>query len=430
MTTSFAQRISYERAPYGADLYLVPTATRDVVVATMAFPGGTHRTMERQTLALLAGELLPGSTRTTKRSVLRDKLEGLGAELSMNSDTETLTVSLACRPAVFPKALALAVEALAQPRFPASEFREAVERLDSQLGHMEEDTETMAATARSHLLYRPGHPHYIARPRTVRAELKDVAQGDVAAFYRDTMSTIGATVVLAGDLSMKRHRHALLRALGTLPSAEPVREPHISLAKTTHMTVHDTIVPLRDKMNVDTYLAIPLALTRDHEDYHPLFMGVQTLGGSFSSRLFLELRTKRSLTYGSYATLAGMEDGYPGFLSAQAIFPNDVFLGARSAFRDVVRVWVDKGVTARELADRKEELTGRYVVDLSTTRGQCAAVFATARSRRPLSYLDDYPKILRSITRAQVNHAIKEHVAYDLAVTAAAGSIDKDGKPL
>jgi zinc protease len=192
----------------------------------------------------------------------------------------------------------------------------------------------------------------------------------------------------------------------------------------------DIVIPCKDKMNIDTLLGLPLMLTKYDEDFEPLAVGIAILGSSSSSKLFNELRTRRSLTYGAYASPEGFADGYPGYLYASAVFPSDMFIRGREALREVVQTFVEKGVTASELKKRKEEIVGRHVVGLSTTAGLTGVVFDTLVAGRPLSYLDMWPERLAKLSLTRVNQAIATHVHYEDAVTAAAGGIDELGKPL
>jgi len=171
-------------------------------------------------------------------------------------------------------------------------------------------------------------------------------------------------------------------------------------------------------------------LTKDDNDYLPLQLAVQVLGGSFTARLFHTLRTKLSLTYGSYASLAGFDDGYPGYLLAYAIFPNDVFEKGRTALRAVVKEFSAGGITARELAARKEEVAGKYKIALTTTAGMCGALFETLKSGKTVDYVDEYPALVADLTRREVNTAIKRRIEYARAVTTAAGSVDTQGAPI
>jgi predicted Zn-dependent peptidase len=125
-----------------------------------------------------------------------------------------------------------------------------------------------------------------------------------------------------------------------------------------------------------------------------------------------------------------MRDGYPGYLSAMAIFPHDVFLRGRDALRAEVEGWVTKGVTPAEVREKKEELVGKMKVGLSTTEGICSALVDTLYAHRPVSYIDEYPQMLLAIPPREVNKAIHTHVRYDFSVTSASGSVDASGHPL
>ena len=47
-----------------------------------------------------------------------------------------------------------------------------------------------------------------------------------------------------------------------------------------------------------------------------------------------------------------------------------------------------------------------------------------------LTYLDNYPNMVREVTLDQVNSAITKYINFDGLYQVAAGTIDKDGKPI
>jgi zinc protease len=429
MTPTFANRTTYARLDSGLDVYLLPTSLADAVMATVVFPGGRNATYERQTLALLLGELLPGGTKRRPRTKLRERLESLGADVSVDVRDEHLVLSLACRKQVFEEAFRLVIEALCAPVIRPAEFREAVTHLDTAMHHLAEDTRAQANLAVMNALYPKGHPHWASSPSALRAELRTVTSADMLAFHRETFSTVGAVACVVGDLTPTKLLRVMDTALAAVPTARPSRIPALTLTRSLRTRTRDLVVSLSDKMNIDTTLAIPLALTRDHTDYLALTVGVQVLGGSGSARLFQVLRNQKSLTYGAYALVAGTEDGYPGYLAASAIFPNTSFLEGRTALRVVVQMWAEKGITTTEHAKRTEEIVGKYQVGLATSRGVARMLLGAVLTGKPVSYLDEYPQLIAALRLRDINAAIREHVDYGLAVTAAAGAIDAHGKP-
>lgn len=420
----------YERLPNGLDLYTLRTNVRDVLVCNMAFPGGTHATYERQSIAGLLETVMPTGTHAKSRRTVREEFERLGAHVAMHAGATHFTVSLACRSTLFKEVSTLLLEVLTQPRIKAREYTEAVAQMDTELLHALDDTRVQATTTLLRALYQKGHPHWVPLPIDLRKELAHVTTSDVLMLHHRTLSALGAIVCVTGDIHRVGAHEHLRSLLAALPHARETTAQQLDIRHSTLPKERDLIVSMREKMNIDTCLAIPLALTNTHDAYHALLCGTHILGASGSSRLFLSLRGRQSLTYGAYAGLAGMADGYPGYLLASAIFPNDVFAKGRVALRNEVARWAEKGVTASELTRRKEELVGKYKVGLATTRGVAGALFGAVLERRGVAYIDDYPTIVEALTLRDVNRAIKEHVRYDLAVTAAAGSVDESGKPL
>jgi zinc protease len=281
-------------------------------------------------------------------------------------------------------------------------------------------------------LFLKGHPHWSPTLRASIRELTTLTREQIVNHYRTSLTSIGATACIVGDVEVEATLF-LMREVGALfPGTPPLQGKKLHVDRITPRSdyVDTTIVSLRDKINVDTFLAIPTMLTRENSAYHALSLGVAILCASTTSRLFHELRTKRSLTYGSYASLQGFASGYPGYLSAKAIFPHDVFARAVPFFRETVRSFIEKGITKEELIRRKEEVRGRYAVGLSTSAGLLNALSSTVYAGRPVQYLDEYVRIIEALTRDEVNRAIREHLDFGSALVAAAGAIDSGGSPL
>ncbi len=423
--STLTARTTVEALPNGLTLYLIPTTVADIATCLIAFPGGTRATYDTQSLALLHAELLPGSTLKRSRESLRARFDALGCRVRVASDTKHLTVSLSCRTQALAPALTLLGEALRVPTFPGTEVREERARLLSALEQSREDTRTRAHTALMHALYRKGHPQWSPDSEGLMRELGMMSAAKVRRFHKNTMHTHDACAVVAGDIDPKAVTRMFRSAFGTC--TEGVHIPDASdTARVVARPSGDLTLHLKDKINIDTYLAVPLpTLTRTHADYEALSAGVGVLGGSSSGRLFHILRNQMSLTYHASARLEGFGDGYPGHLAAYTILPHDVFTRGREALRTVVREFIEKGITAKELTSRKEEVTGRHVVGLSTTSGMASAAFGALQSGLPLSYVDEYPERIGALSASEVNKAIHTHLDYAKSVTAAAGSISE-----
>ena len=423
--------MTYTRLPSGLDVALLPTTTADLVTARIALGTGSYSVYERQSVTAIISDMLPAGTKRMTRSRVRTTFELLGAHVSVSVGTIHMYATVTSRKDAFVPALKLLFEVLAHARFTSKEFVEAKTGWLAALENEKENTLTQGDIALSQALFRDGHPHWNKTTDKKTKELQTVTLTEVSGVYPTLLSTIGGLITIAGDIETNRllgHIERATRPLPTVPlgTLSQVHSDRIRQGKGGT----DIIVTCRDKMNVDVLLGIPLTLTKYDDDFEPLSVGVSILGGSSSSRLFNELRTRKSLTYGSYASLDGFTDGYPGYLNVYGMFANDVLERGRTELKAVVRTFIERGVTMRELTKRKEELLGKFVVGLSTTSGLNAVVFDTLLSRRPLSYIDELSERIKGMALSKVQGAIRSHLRYEDAVTVSAGGIDMKGKPL
>ena len=101
--------------------------------------------------------------------------------------------------------------------------------------------------------------------------------------------------------------------------------------------------------------------------------------------------------------------------------------GVESTRREVAKWWQD-GVTEQELALRKQGVIGTYLVGLSTTMGLAETILVNTQRGYDLAWLDGYPKAVKTVTRDQVNAAIKAHINPSALVLVEAGSLPAGGK--
>ncbi len=423
---SIEKRVEYKRFDNGADLYLLKTSVKDVIVCKMAFTGGTHYTYENQTISLLLSEILPGGTNRKKREDVLEKFDELGVKVTVTSGEEKLFVNLSSRASVFVEAFTLLLETLVNPSFSQAEYNIALSKTENKLKLLKENTQFRANNELKRLMYKKGHPHWSPDLKKMQKDIELVAKDDIKNFHKNTFSSIGSIICIVGDIKPKKIMQEL-SIINDLPNDISKITPKLDIKKYNAVSKTESIIPIKDKMNIDTYVGVPLLLTRDSDEYYAFNVGVSILGSSSTSRLFKVLRTKENLTYGAYAGLEGFSDGYPGYLYARAIFPKDVYSKGKEIMVDIVRVFSDKGVTGKELNEKKEEIAGKYKVGLSTTEGMCSALFATVISKRPVSFMDKYPAMVEMFSTKEINSAIKNNIDFSLVKISASGSVNNKG---
>ena len=86
-------------------------------------------------------------------------------------------------------------------------------------------------------------------------------------------------------------------------------------------------------------------------------------------------------------------------------------------------LWYNEGVTDKELADRKTNLVGSFKVGLATTEGMAASLLIAVERGLDVTWLDEYPKKIESLSKEQVNSAIKKHLKPESMYLIEAGTV-------
>jgi|SRR3989339_146428 len=429
--STIAQQVAYTRAENGTDVYVLKTPTKDVVTCMMAFPGaGTHATYQTQSIVTVLADLLPSGTSTRTKKEVLELFDALGAKVSISHSGTYLLVTLMSQSIFFLDALELLLDVLSRTVVTKDEYQASWSRVKNMYHHSKEDTRLQAMLALRQAMYLKGHPYWLPSTKKRMQELEGMTKEDVLAFHRRTFSSVGGIVCVVGDVQPKKIIASVQALVQVLPTqvSKDIQKLHVERVNMT--APREEIVTIKNKLNVDAFVGIPLSITRDDEDFLPLQIGVNILGASSNGRLFNTMRTKNNLTYGSYATLDGFGDGYPGFLSAYAIFPTEVYLRGKPVLEKTIQDFVESGVRPKELEEHKEEIIGKFKVSLSTTVSICSVLFSIILNGKPVSYIDEYSDIVFALSSRILNKVIQKHIDFSLAKTTAAGSINKDGTPL
>ena len=187
---------------------------------------------------------------------------------------------------------------------------------------------------------------------------------------------------------------------------------------------------MEDKTSVDLVLGLVAGIDREHSDYLPLSVGSFILGGNFSARLMATVRDEEGLTYGIRSVVSGADEGKDGFWAIQGTFAPTMLEQGKTSTLNQLNLWLERGVTAEELAAKKTTLTGTYKVGLATTRGMAGALLDVLERGRGISYLDEYMDEVKALTLEDVNAAIRAYVRAENLITVAAGSMDDQWQPL
>lgn len=402
----------------GARVFVAPRKTKDVVTVEGSVMGGLSHVGNRM-VPDFAAELLDAGTSLKSKEQIREALAARGISLTFSALADRLYFSGSCLPEDLSFLLSTIAECLSDASFPKREVEVARTRLLGELEEEKTDTKTQASITLLRALYEVGHPNYSDTTLEKEASLKAATRADLLSF-RKKLGREGMVLAVVGDVSSELVVRACtpLKKLPEGSAKEVSYAPNKKLAPATRK-----LVSIKDKANIDTFFGVSVPYTYNDPRFEAFGFFCDMLGGKglFTGHLMRAVREREGLTYGIYALPGGFEHARDGIFRIWATFSPATFRKAVDITQKEIEVFLKTGLTKNAIEERKQKLLGSFVVGLSTTRGLAAALHKVGREGKPLSYLDEYQKMIEAMTLEDVESVAKE-IDFKRLVVAAAGT--------
>lgn len=367
---------------------------------------------------LTAKGLLHGTSRYTARQ-LSYRLDFLGANLSATSSEDYLSVSLRALKKDFLEGWNFLMDAVIHPAFPEDEFR--LEKLRT-LGAIKAEDETPGTLSRrtfAKALFAAtpyGHP-----VMGTEDSLGRLTRTDLVTYHDAYIRPNNAILVVVGDITLKEIKQHLLDRLESWPAGGilPVfsgqkPSPGIKLVTAERGTTQANLV----LGNV-----VP---PRNNPDYFPMVVMNYILGGgSFSSRLFAEIRAKRGF---AYSVNSGFDfKKYAGSFAVTLQTKNASAREAVTVILEEMRKIQREPVTDRELEGAVKYLTGSFPLRLDTQAKLAGFLAQVEFYQLGADYGDTYASRVRAVTKDDIQRAAVAHLRPDNYVLAVVGNLKEGG---
>ncbi|MDB5264622.1 MAG: Zinc protease [Parcubacteria group bacterium] len=409
---------------HGERVFVAPTGAKNLVSIEGSVLGGwASLSGSAKEVPGIASEIFDAGTKTKGKDFFRETLAARGASLDFVPGADRTSFYGSCFPEDVTMLLTIIAECLAGAEFPASEVKAAKERAFGNLKESLTDTRTQAGGALMRAVYAPDHVNYAETTNICIKHTEKVTRAELVSF-RKTLGKRGLVMSLAGDIHPSDAKKAVEKALKLLPEGtftEDVQRPNKKISSAS-----ETLVSIKDKANIDTYLGVAVPLTYDSKEFLPFMAVCSMLGGRglSSGHLMRTIRERDGYTYGIYCMPTGFEKNTEGMFRIWATFSPATYEKAVAATRKEINFFFKNGITEEALEFKKSEISGSYLVSLSTSKGMAAVLHKIGREGKPLSYIDEYPALIRALTLSEIKEAAALIPLSKLSL-AAAGSFIK-----
>lgn len=410
--------VKSEEAIPGVRVLTAKTGVRNVVTIEGSLPAGERFAESNVAVPFMTAAMLTEGSKKYSKEEIHAKLEQAGITLSFEVDENYLRFRARCMKGYLGEALEMIAELLAAPTFKSSELGIIVKNRVGALMAEKESTRAQAERAFLRETFSKGHPHYAPTFDEEITATSQVTTGHLKKFHKNFVGRGALTLAIAGDIDralINRVVESDFKRLKVLVNPL-VPEQSASLKKAKAK------VRMPDKASSDIYIGQAVTVARHSPEFYALSVALFALGGDFLGRLMMNVRDKKGLTYGTYSRLRGLSIGDDGYWFMWGTFaPSLLSKGERAMMEELNRLY-KKGISRAELKEKQETITGQFVVELADSRGFARSLLALAEGGLDLEYLNEYPKIIKSVKLADVNKAIKTFIDPTELVNARAGS--------
>ncbi|WP_129134758.1 pitrilysin family protein [Luteimonas sp. YGD11-2] len=356
-----------ERAQLSNGTQVILARRSDIPVVQMSyeFPGGYAADQGRRlgTSGFTMGMLDEGAGEL-RALEFAERAEALGAVLSSGASLDGGNAYLSALKENLDPSLALYAQMIRAPRFDPSE----IDRVKATwiAGIRQEKARPNGAALRvlPPLLYGEGHPYAIPLSGSgTEQSVAALTRDDLVAFHRDWVRPDNATLVVVGDTTLDEIVPALERHFGDWRAAGPAPElPSVdAVARPASPRVFLIDQPGAVQANIFVGQLVPSS----RDDGATRFgIANSVLGGTFTSRLNMNLREDKHWSYGAFTTTVGAVGPRPWI----ALAP----------------VQIDR--TADALAEMRREITEYASGQTPATADEVAKIQATEIRGLPGSY--------------------------------------------
>lgn len=281
----------------GVTLHTLSGGDTEVCRVKVIIPGGVAESPEPQ-LYQVANSLFLEGTLNHKGDTLADTLEYNGAWTSIELSTHHSALSLFTTNRAYPALLPLVSEMIMTPEFAPEATAHTLNKEAARLEIEQQRVAYRAGCAMRRMLYGENHPlAAVATPERLTAITPD----ELRQAHDARLDPAGMHVYLSGLLTDTMIRDAE-RVFSGIPAHAPFPLPRLVFPE--HTEGARTHVDMPHALQSGVQLSIA-SIGRNHPDYVALRMAVIALGGYFGSRLMLNIREDKGLTYGINAALYG-----------------------------------------------------------------------------------------------------------------------------
>jgi zinc protease len=401
--------------PNGLKVLLIEDHALPVLTAEIVSRAGSFNDAAGKSgLATLASEIMSDGTVSRDLTKLAEDQERIGTQINTGASLDSASISMSLLTYHTAEGMDLLADVAEHPAFRPDDIdRHRKQRL-VRIGQETDNVQSIVFRVGPKLLF--GNSPYGMTPSGTTESVTALTPGDISGFYADHYGPGDSALILAGDVTRAEAEKLARQYFGSWsgntaadPAAPPTPAP-----PSTHVVIVDK--PGAPQTALET---LGLGVPASSPDADTLDVLNYTLGGSFGSRINMNLREVHGYTYGARSSFSNYRDG--GEFYAASLVRTDVTGPAAKEMMNELRNFPAKPSTADELAAAKEASIRSLPGHFETTAEMARATEGIFVYDRPLDYYANLPAKYDAVTQADIARAAQTYLHPDQLIIVAAG---------
>lgn len=409
----------------GLTVFLLPDRELPLVeVSARIQTGSLYEPADKAGLARLMGMVQrTGGTSRMSGDAIDDFLALRAARIETSVGADSGFASMNCLKGDVPDVLSVFADILRTPAFAEDKLQVAKVQARTAIARRNDNVGLVTMRELQRLVYGEDSP--LARNEEY-ATIAAITRDDLVAFHARFYHPNNVFLGVVGDFEPKEMLRLLERTFGNWPRGAKFNPPPVPYRKDPRPGVF--YIEKKDVTQANIVVG-HLGIDIRNPDYFAVQVLNEVLGGSFASRMFSNIRSRKGLAYNVYGSVGA---GYttPGVLRAGMQTKLDKMGEAVEALREELANIIANPPTQEELARAKESILNSFIFNYDSSAEILRQQMLYAYYGLPANFLESYRANIEKVTVADTARVAKAYIRPEQFALLVVGDAARFDRPL
>ncbi len=363
-----------------------------------------------------------GGTKTQTGDQLDDYLEQRAAKVETGGLGDSTTISFSCLKEDFPDVFRVFDDLLRNPEFRQDKIEIAKKGAYDAISRRNDEPSQIAGRESAKLVYGSNSPYArVPEYATVAA----ISRQDLLDWHSTYVHPSNIILGIVGDFDSVKMEAKLREAFDSWPAGTTVKDAEVE----PHPAAPGYYLVEKTDVNQSDIQMVSVGTTRKNPDYYAISVFNEAFGGGFSSRLFGDIRTTKGLAYAVGGGIGTAWD-HQGMTRMMVMTKSATTFESISAIDDEIAALQKNPISEAEIDRAKDSILNSFVFRLDSPGKVLQEQMAYEFYGYPATFLEDFQKGIRKVTKADVARAAEKYLHRDrMAILAVGNPAEFDKEP-